>query len=80
MAQDRLISIPSMEDDSEGDQETQRGQDQINSTYYGQLASPILVAHDLTTEHQVINAIPDQQTMVFDRLAIVRAHEVQETD
>ncbi|KAG1435176.1 hypothetical protein G6F56_014061 [Rhizopus delemar] len=78
MAQDRLISTPSMEDDSEGDQETQRGQDQISSTYYAQLANPILVAHDLTTEHQVTNAISDQQTMVFDRLAIIRAHEVQE--
>ncbi|KAG1454318.1 hypothetical protein G6F56_007347 [Rhizopus delemar] len=75
MAQDRLISTPSMEDDSEGDQETQRGQDQISSTYYAQLANPILVAHDITTEHQVTNAIPDQQTMVFDRLAIIRAHE-----
>ncbi|KAG1457606.1 hypothetical protein G6F56_006576 [Rhizopus delemar] len=64
-----------MEDDSEGDQETQRGQDQISSTHYAQPANPILVAHDLTTEHQVTNAIQDQQTMVFDRLAIIRAHE-----
>lgn len=78
MAQDRLISTPSMEDDSEGDQETQRGQDQISSTYYAQLANPILVAHNPTTEHQGTNAIPNQQTMVFDRLAIIRAHEVQE--
>ncbi|KAG1474717.1 hypothetical protein G6F56_000185 [Rhizopus delemar] len=77
MAQDRLISTSSMEDDSEGDQETQRGQDQISSTYYPQLANPILVANDLTTKHQVTNAIPDQQTIVFDCLAITRAHEVQ---
>ncbi|KAG1474515.1 hypothetical protein G6F56_000315 [Rhizopus delemar] len=77
MAQDRLISTPSMEDDPEDDQETQTGQDQISSAYYAQLANPILVAHDPTTEHQVTNAIANQQIMVFDRLAIIRAHEVQ---
>ena len=78
MDKDRHVSTPTMEADTQGDTEDTRGSSQVSSSCDSQLAKSVLVATGLTQKSSSTLDFSTQQTVVFDRMAIIRSYQVEQ--
>ena len=78
MDKDRHVSTPTMEADTQGDTEDTRGSSQVSSSCDSQLAKSVLVATGLTQKSSSTLDVSTQQTVVFDRMAIIRSYQVEQ--
>ncbi|KAG1526955.1 hypothetical protein G6F52_001971 [Rhizopus delemar] len=77
MVKDRDLSAFTMEINPKGSEETESRQSQDGCTYHTQLAEPILVANGFTSEHSKTINLQSEQTMVLDRMEVIRAYQLQ---